>query len=127
MSRAFPLPPTVFLALNVAILKIQRLHHLPNETVGQDHCRIAILVGKIECQHRKVSHLLHRCGGQHDVAIVTMPAALHHGEIVALFRCDIAQSRSAAHHVHDHAGKLRACEIGHALLHQAEAGTRRST
>ena len=103
--------------------QIERLHHLPDETIGQDDRRIAIVVGQFEGQDGEVGHLLHRGGRQHEVAIVAVASALHHGEVVALLGSDVAQARAAAHHVDDHAGQFRAGEVRDAFLHQAEAGS----
>ena len=113
--------------MNLTIFKIERFHHLPNKAVSQDHRRIAVFVREIECQHGEIGHLLHRRRRQHDVAVVAMPAALDHGEIVALFRRDVTQSRPTAHYIHNHARQFRAGQIGHAFLHQAEAGAGGST
>ena len=96
--------PGLLRRLDLAHLDLERLHHLADITVGQDECRIAIVVGKIEGQHGEVEHLLHRSRRQHDVAVAAMAAALDDAEVVALLRSDVAQAGTAAHHVDDHAG-----------------------
>ena len=101
--------------------ELERLHHLPDKTVGQHDCRVAVFVREIEGQHGKVGHLLYRGRRQHDIAVVAVAAAFHHGEIVALFRPDVAEARSAAHYIDDHAGQFGAGEVGNAFLHEAEA------
>ena len=108
-------------AHDVAQLDFERLHHLADIAVGHDDDRIAIAVGQLEGQHGEVEHLLHRCRRQHQVAIAAVAAALHHAEVVALLGSDVAQARSAAHHVDDDAGQLRARHVRDAFLHQAQS------
>ena len=115
--------PGLFRRHDLAIFEIQRLHHLADEAVGQNDGRIAIFVGEFEGQHGEVGHLLHGSGSQHEVAVVAVASAFHHGEVVALFGGDVAEARTSAHHVDDDAGQFGARKIGDAFLHQADSGT----
>ena len=54
--------------------------------------------------------------------VVAVAAALDALEIVALGGLDAAQTGAAAHDVEDHAGQLSACDVGDALLLQADTG-----
>ena len=113
--------PRFFGSDDLAILEVQRLHHLADESVGQDDGGIAVVVGQFEGEDGEVGHLLHRGRSQHEVAIVAMASALDHGEVVALLGSDVAQAGTAAHHVDDDAGQFGARKIGDAFLHQAQA------
>src|SRR5690242_20993766 len=52
-------------------------------------------------QGSQVGHLLHGRRSQHDIAVVAMASALDHGEVIALLRRDVAESRTAANHIED--------------------------
>ena len=49
---------------DLAILQVERLHHLPDEAVGQHNRRIAILVGQFEGEDGQVGHFLHGGGAR---------------------------------------------------------------
>src|SRR5262245_1073581 len=55
-----------------------------------------------------------------------MASALHHGEVIALFRSNVAQTWTTAYHINDYAWQLSAREIRNAFLHQAQSRTGRS-
>src|SRR6185436_11585313 len=116
--------PGFFGQANFLVVQFDRLHHLPNEAVGHDDDGVAIAVSEIERKNRQVRHLLHGCRREYDVPIVAVAAAFYKTEVVALFRRNVPESRPGANNVDNHAGKLRAREVGNAFLHQAEAGAR---
>ena len=77
---------------------------------------------QFECAQRLGIDLAHRGGREDDDRVVAMaaPARLHD---VALRRArGHAGRRSAAHHVHDYAGDLRAGRVAQVLLFQRKAG-----
>ena len=77
--------------------KLDRLHHLADEAIGEHDDRIAIAIGKFEGQGGQVGHLLHGIGREHDGAVVAVAAALHHLVIIALLgrRCCRGRGRRA--------------------------------
>ena len=101
------------------------LHHLSDDTVAEDHRRIAVLESQLEGEVHEVCHLLHRGGRQHDDIVVAVATAAGGLEIVTLRGLDGAQSGTASLHVDHHSGNLRTCHVGDALLHQRHTGTRR--
>ena len=103
-------------------MQLERLHHLSNETIGQDDSGIAIFVREFEGQDREIGHLLYRGGGECKIAIVAVASALNHGKVIALLGSDVSQPRAAPHHVNNHAGEFGARQVGDALLHQAQTG-----
>ena len=101
-----------------------RLHDLPQHTVAEDHDGQAVSLRLVERIIHKVDALLHGAGAVHQHLIVAVTAALHRLEIVSLRGLDAAETGTRAHHVDDDAGKLRAADVGDALLLQADAGAR---
>ena len=81
---------------NSSLLKRDRLHHLPDETIGQQDDGIPVAIGQFESQCGQIGHLLRRIRRQHDRSVVSVAAALHHLVIIALFGCDVAESRTSA-------------------------------
>ena len=117
-----------FLGSNdVAVLQVERLHHLADKTVGQDDGGIAIFVRKFESQDREVGHFLYGGRRKHEIAIVAVASALDHGKVVALLRSDVAQPRAGAHDINNDAGEFGAREIGDALLHEAYSRSGRTS
>ena len=112
--------PGLFRRRALAVLELQRFHHLADEAVGQNDGGVAIFVGQFEGQRCEIGHLLHGGGSEDEIVVVPMASPLHHGEIVALLRGDVAEARAAAHYIDDHAWKFGACNIGDAFLHQAQ-------
>ena len=119
-------PRTVLLNILVGpaglvVVNHNLLHHLADDTIGEDGDRVAVLEGQVEAQLHEVVHLLHRRGGQRDETVVAVAAALGGLEIVGLGGLDGAETRTAAHDVDAQSGQLGACNIGKTLLHQGES------
>ncbi len=72
----------------------QRLLHLPDHRISQNHGRNAVAIGKIESQHGMIVHLLHAVRRQHDQAIAAVSAAFNRLEIIGLRRIDSAKPRA---------------------------------
>jgi len=53
--------------------------------------------------------------------IIAMTAAMHHLVVICLGGGNVAQARTAAHHIHQHNREFGAGDIGDAFEHQAEA------
>ena len=78
--------PVRQLAANRLLRELDRLHHLADEAIGQNHHRIAISIGEFKGQRGQVGHLLHGMRRQHDGAVVAVASAFHHLVIIALLR-----------------------------------------
>ena len=104
------------------LMEFNRLHHLANDAVSEDHCRGAVDVSKIECIVHEVDRFLNGGRSEDDGMIIAVSAAAGRLEIVALGGLDGTESGAAANHVTNNAGKLSACKIGHALLLEADSG-----
>jgi hypothetical protein len=99
------------------------LHHLADAPIRQHHGDGAVALGQIEGQDREVDGLLHRRRGQSDHPVIPVAAAADNLVVIPLGGRDVPQAGAAAHHVDDHAGHLRARDVGEALHHQADART----
>jgi hypothetical protein len=100
---------------DLAVLQIERFHHLADESVRQHNRRIAVVVGQFEGKDGQVRHLPHGRRSDDKIAIVAVASAFDHGEVVALLGRDVAQSRSDAHDVYDHAGQFGSRKIKRCL------------
>ena len=97
-------------------------HHLADHAVSQNHDGVAVEVGHVKGHADIVRRLLNGRGGVDQMAIVAVAAAAGGLIIVALRRLDGAEAGAAAHHVDDDAGKLRAAQVGDALLLERDSG-----
>jgi len=66
------------------LVQYDRLHHLAQDAVGQNHDRHSILVSQIEGQRHAIGKLLHARWPQHYRSIIAVPAAASGLEIIGL-------------------------------------------
>jgi hypothetical protein len=103
--------------------ELDGFHHLADVAVGQNVDRVAVFVGEFEGERGEVGHLLDGVGREDERAVAPVAAAFDDLDVIGLFRCDVAESGTAAHDVGDDAGKFRAGEIADAFLHEGDAGS----
>ena len=99
------------------------LHHLTNDTIAQNHRRIAILKGKRKGEINEISHLLNRSRSQHNHIIVAVTTTAGSLEIITLGWLDGTQTRTATLHIDDNARNLSTCHVRDTLLHQSHTRT----
>src|ERR1035437_873914 len=114
--------PIRLLRWDGSLRKLDRLHHLADESIGEEHNRVPIAVCQFEGQRGEVGHLLHGMRSQDDGAVVTVAATLYHLVVVTLLGSDVAQTRPTASNVGNDAGQLRAGHVADAFLHEADSG-----
>ena len=112
----------LFGAAGLGGTELHFLHHLSDDTVAENHGRVAVLERELEGLAYEVVHVLSRCGSEYDGMVVTVSAALHCLEVVSLAGLDGSESRTAAHYVHNHAGQLGAGDVAESLAHEADTG-----
>ena len=91
-------------------------HHLADDTVGKDNCRITVFEGKFECQSYEICHFLYGSRSKGNQTIVTVAASFYCLEIVGLARLDGSQTGTAAHNVYNQARQLGTCQIRDTFL-----------
>ena len=108
--------PVLFWKLAHSLRKNQRLRHLPQVTVPQDHAYNSIFVGQLESLYSIVGQLLNiaRCNYQHMVVAVSTAACCL--EVVSLGSCDVSKAGTASHHVYNYSRKLSSGHIGNSFL-----------
>lgn len=99
---------------------LDRLHHLAQCAVGQQHHQMAVAEGQIEADAHQVHRFLHGGRGQHQRVVVAVAGRAGHLEIVGLAGVDVTQSRPAAHHIHHHTGHFAGRNVAQPLLHQTD-------
>ena len=108
-----------------ATVRHQRLFHLADHRIAQQHHRGAVDIGQIEGVHGQVVHLLHGVWGQHRNPVAAVPSPFHRLEVVRLRGVDPPEPRAGAGDVDDDARQLRPRHIGDPLLFQRDTGTGR--
>ncbi len=99
-----------------------RFHHLADGPVRDEHADRAVFLRQVEGENHQVDRLLNGSRSEHDGVIVPMPAAVDSLVVIRLRGGDVAESRSAAHHVDQHHGDFRPCDVGDAFHHQRYTG-----
>ena len=99
------------------------LHHLTNDTIAQNHRRIAIFNGKRKGEINELCHLLNRSRSQHNHIIVAVTTTAGSLEIITLGWLDGTQTRTATLYVDDNARNLSTCHVRDTLLHQSHTRT----
>ena len=111
-----------------------RLHHLTEKSVGKYHRGHSVLVRFVERFSHQVCHFLHGGRRKHEYLEIAMPQRLCRLPVIALRGLNSTQTRTAAHYIHDNAGKVGTSHVGHAFAlqgnsrggagsHAANAGT----
>src|SRR5262249_14741742 len=91
--------------------ELDQLGGVRQEEITHDHHRVAPFLREVESLQRQVGGFLRRRWRQHDETVVAVATAACCLEVITL----------AAAHVDDHHRNLRICQLGKALLHQADA------
>ena len=107
------------------LVPFQRFHHLADHPVGQQHDRIAVAVGDVKRLLHQIDRLLNRVGREDDETVIAVAAAAGGLIIIPLRGLDGAQPGTAAHHIDNDGGQLRAGHIGNPFLLEADAGAGR--
>ncbi len=97
-------------------------HHLPDDSVGENHRRSAVFEGEVEAEGHEVGHFLNGGRGEDDKVVIAVASAFCGLEIVALGGLDCAESGAAAHTVEDERRELGGGKVGYAFLFERNAG-----
>ena len=94
------------------------LHHLSDDTIGENHDGVTVTECQFEGKAHKVSHFLHTGRSEDNDIIVAVAAATRCLEIVALRGLNRTQPRAATLYVDDDTWNLCTSHITDALLHE---------
>ncbi len=98
-----------------------RLHHLTNAAISQDNGDRAVPVRQVECQDRHIDRFLDARWRQDNGMVIPVPSTANDLIVISLRGGDIAQARTAAHHIDQDHGHLGPGDVGEAFHHQADA------
>ena len=103
--------------------QLHALPHFADGGVTEEDDGVAVLLRQLEALLHQLAELLDGVGGQDQVAIVAVAAALDGLEVVTLGRQDLAVGGAGPHDLHDDSGQIRRGHVAESLLAQAEART----
>ena len=115
--------PRLFVSFDLHIFKGDRLHHLTDGAVRQDHGGHAVLVCQVETLDGQACHLLHGGRRQNDHPVVAVTAAFGSLEVVGLRGLDAAQTGAAALDVDYEGRHVRTGDIAQTFGLQRDSGT----
>src|SRR5450756_852436 len=102
-------------------LELHRFHHLPDETINNNHDYHAVLVRQFKCIDKQVHAFLNREGGKDNAFVVPVATPFDRLEVVRLSGGNVAEARPATHGIHDYTRNIGAGDVGNAFLHQGNA------
>ena len=102
--------------------EFDRLHHLTEQTVREQHDGHSVLFAELKCTDNEVHDLLHGIRRKDDEAEIAVAEALCCLPVILLGGLNGTETRAAALNIDEETWNIRTCDIGDTLGFQRDSG-----